>query len=102
MSVVVAVQAAAACDSVVTARACCHSLPFSVPDHRHAASLLFCSGNAAGIVFGMLLPIPLLWCVKKEINRYDGTPLLLLQAAASSSSQCDFYRQPGGQQLLQY
>ena len=58
VSVVVAVQAAAACDSGVTTRACCHSLPFSVPDHRHAASLLFCSGNAAAIVFGILLPIP--------------------------------------------
>ena len=57
---VVAVLAAAACDSVVTTRACCHSWPFSVPDHHHAASLLFCSGNAAGIVFGtgMSLPIP--------------------------------------------
>ena len=40
-------------------------------------------------------------CVKKYIH-YDCTPLLLLQAAASRSSQCDFYRQPGGQQLLQY
>ena len=57
---VLAVLAAAAYDSVATTRACCHSWPFSVPDHHHAASLLFCSGNAAGIVFGtgMSLPIP--------------------------------------------
>ena len=54
---VVAVLAAAACDSVAT-RACCHRLPFSVPDHQHAASLLFCSGNAAGVVFCVLLLIP--------------------------------------------
>ena len=31
VSVIVAPQAAAGCDSVVTTRACCHSLPFSVP-----------------------------------------------------------------------
>ena len=32
---------AAACNSVETTRACCHRLPFYVPDHHHAASLLF-------------------------------------------------------------
>ena len=53
------VLAAAACDSVVTTRACCHRLPISVSDHHHAASLLFfLSGSTAGIVIGMLLPIP--------------------------------------------
>ena len=46
---VVAVLAAAACDSVVTTRACCHILPFSVPDHHHAASLLFCSATLPGL-----------------------------------------------------
>ena len=37
----VVVLAAAACDSVVTTRACSHRLPIYVPDHHHAASLLF-------------------------------------------------------------
>ena len=37
----VVVLAAAECDSVVTTRACCHRLPIYVPDHHHAASLLF-------------------------------------------------------------
>ena len=55
---VVAVLAAAACDSVAATRACCHRLPFHVPDHHHAASLLFCSSNAAGIVFCMSSPTP--------------------------------------------
>ena len=51
VSVVVAVLAAAACDSVVTTFARCHSLPFSVPDHHHGTQrLLFWSGNAARIV----------------------------------------------------
>ena len=45
VSVVVAVLAAAACDSVVTTGVCCHSLPFSVPDHHHAASLLIFFGQ---------------------------------------------------------
>ena len=31
---------AAACNSVVTTRACCRRLPIYVPDHHHAASLL--------------------------------------------------------------
>ena len=52
------VLAAAVCDSIVTARACCHGLPISVPDHHHAASLLFSSGSAAGIAFAIFLPIP--------------------------------------------
>ena len=57
---VVVVLAAAACDSRVTTRACCHHLPISVPDRHHAVSLRFCSGSAVGIFFGsMLLPIPL-------------------------------------------
>ena len=56
--VVVAVLAAAACDSVAATRACCHRLPVSVPDHHHAASLLFSLGSAAGTVFRVLLPIP--------------------------------------------
>ena len=81
MSVVV--LAAAACDSVVITRACCHSLPFSVTDHRHA-SLLFCSGNAAGIVLGTLLPIPLktLVCIEIDPQRRYTAP-----SATGSSKQ---------------
>ena len=35
------VLAAASCNSVVTTHACCDRLPIHVPDHHHAASLLF-------------------------------------------------------------
>ena len=35
------VALAAACNSGITKRACCHCLPIYVPDHHHAASLLF-------------------------------------------------------------
>ena len=52
------VLAAAACYSIVTTRACCHRLPIFLPNHHHAASLLFSSGSAAGIDFGILLPVP--------------------------------------------
>ena len=55
---VVVVLTAAASDSVVTSRACCHRLPIAIPDHHHVAYLLFSSGSAAGIVFYILLPIP--------------------------------------------
>ena len=61
----VVVLAAVACDSVVTACACCHRLPISVPDHHHAATLLFCSGSAAGIDVGTWYVVtdPILNCV---------------------------------------
>ena len=39
--VLLSVVLAAACNSVVPMRACCHRLPIYVPDHHHAASLLF-------------------------------------------------------------
>ena len=39
--VVLSVVRAAACNSVIIIRACCHRLPIYVPDHHHGASLLF-------------------------------------------------------------
>ena len=54
----VVVLAAAAFVSIATTRACCHRFPISVPDHYHAAFLLFIPGSAAAIVFDILLSIP--------------------------------------------
>ena len=73
---------AAVCNSVVSMRACCHRLPIYVPDHHHAASLLF--GQRYRDCF---------WCVcyrshsklcVQQMYYYDGILLLLLQEAAAA------------------
>ena len=75
----------------------CLSMYPTITTHRPR-----CSGSATVIVFGMYVTDPILSFVCNRCMYYDGIlHLLLLQqaAAAAACSQCDFHRQPGGQQL---
>ena len=93
---------AAACNSVVTMRACCHRLPIYVPDHHHAASLLF-GQRYRDCFWYACYRFHSIFFVCNRCMYYDGILLLLLQqaaaaAAAAACSQCDLHCQPGGQQ----
>ena len=62
---------------------------------------LCCSGSATGIGFGMYVTDPVLNFVCNGCMDYDGILLVILlqqAAAAAAYGQCDFHRQPGGQQ----
>ena len=65
---------------------------------------MFGFGSAAGIVFRILLPIPF---KTLALNIMDALRTTMVHRSSSTEggsrcSQCDLYRQPGGQQLLKY
>ena len=69
-----------------------------VPDHHHAASLLFAQRYRDCFWYYVTDPI-LNFVRKQQMCVHDGIlRLLLQQAAAAACSKCHFHRQPGGQQ----